>query len=100
MFELEDFAATKSEWVEPIRANYRGYELCEIPPSGQGVTALVCLNLIDVYPLAEMSYGSADHLHILIEAMKLAFADRDRYVADMDQGGCSPERASVLGICR
>ena len=83
LFELEDFAAMKSEWVEPIRAKYRGYELCEIPPSGQGVTALVCLNLIDAYHLGDMSYGSADHLHIVIEAMKLAFADRDRYVADM-----------------
>ena len=83
LLELEDFATTKCEWVEPIRANYRGYELCEIPPSGQGVTALVCLNLIDAYPLGEMSFGSADHLHIVIEAMKLAFADRDRYVADM-----------------
>ena len=83
LFELEDFAAMKSEWVEPIRAKYRGYELCEIPPSGQGVTALICLNLIDEYLLGEMSYGSADHLHIVIEAMKLAFADRDRYVADM-----------------
>ena len=83
LFELEDFAATKCEWVEPIRANYRGYELCEIPPSGQGVTALICLNLIDAYPFGEMSYGSAEHLHIVIEAMKLAFADRDRYVADM-----------------
>ena len=85
LLELEDFAATKCAWVEPIRANYRGYELCEIPPSGQGVTALICLNLIDAYPLAEMSYGSADHLHIVIEAMKLAFADKDRYVADMDK---------------
>ena len=83
LFELEDFAATKCEWVEPIRSNYGGYELYEIPPSGQGVTALICLNLIDMYSLAEMNYGSADHLHIVIEAMKLAFADRDRYVADM-----------------
>ncbi len=85
LFEMEDFAATACSWVEPIRARYRGHELCEIPPSGQGVTALVCLNLIDAYPLGELSYGSADHLHLVIEAMKLAFADRDRYVADTER---------------
>ena len=85
LFSLEDFAATRCAWVEPIRASYRGHELCEIPPPGQGVTALICLNLLKAYPLGEMSFGSADHLHLMIEAMKLAFADRDRHVADVEK---------------
>lgn len=85
LFSLEDFAAVRCAWVEPIRARYRGYELCEIPPPGQGVTALLCLNLLEPYPLPEMRYGSADHLHLAIEAMKLAFADRNRHVADMEK---------------
>ncbi len=85
LLDMEDFASTKCVWVEPIHANYRGYSLCEIPPPGQGVTALICLNLIGAYPLGEMRYGSVDHLHLMIEAMKLAFSDRDRYVADMDE---------------
>ncbi len=84
LFEMEDFADTRSTWVEPIRTSYRGYELCEIPPNGQGLAALICLNILEGYPLSKYSYGSADHLHLAIEAMKLAFADRDRYIADMD----------------
>ncbi|MEE9240586.1 MAG: gamma-glutamyltransferase, partial [bacterium] len=84
LFEMEDFGDTRSTWVEPIRTNYRGYELCEIPPNGQGLAALLCLNIIEGYPLSDYSYGSADHLHLIIEAMKLAFADRNKYIADMD----------------
>ncbi|MBT3820925.1 MAG: gamma-glutamyltransferase family protein, partial [Nitrospinaceae bacterium] len=84
VFEMEDFADTRCNWVEPIKTEYRGYELCEIPPSGQGLTALICLNILEGYSLSEMSYGSADHYHILIEAMKLSFADRAKYIADMD----------------
>lgn len=85
LFELEDFAAVKCAWTEPVRASYRGFELCEMPPPGQGVAALMCLNLLEAYPLAEMGRGSADHLHVMIEAMKLAFADRDRHVADAEK---------------
>ncbi|MEK6711558.1 MAG: gamma-glutamyltransferase, partial [Nitrospinota bacterium] len=88
LFELEDFAATRCTWVEPIRASYRGHELCEIPPNGQGLAALLCLNIIAEDPIGGFSCGSADHLHLMIEAMKLAFADRGRYIAD-------PEKADV-----
>ncbi len=88
LLELEDFAATRSTWVEPIRTSYRGHELCEIPPNGQGLAALTCLNILEDFPLKDCSYGSADHLHFLIEAMKLAFADRRRFIAD-------PEMAEV-----
>lgn len=84
VFAIEDFEDTRCTWVEPIKTEYRGYELCEIPPSGQGLAALICLNILEGYPLSEMSYGSADHYHVLIEAMKLSFADRAKYIADMD----------------
>lgn len=84
VFAMEDFEDTRCTWVEPIKTEYRGYELCEIPPSGQGLAALICLNILEGYPLSEMSYGSAEHYHVLIEAMKLSFADRAKYIADMD----------------
>ncbi|MFP6868060.1 MAG: gamma-glutamyltransferase [Nitrospinota bacterium] len=85
LFEMEDFADTRCTWVEPIRTNYRGYELCEIPPNGQGLAALICMNILEGYPLSDYSYGCADHLHRLIEAMKLSFADRGKYITDMAQ---------------
>jgi len=84
VFAMEDFEDTRCTWVQPIKTEYRGYELCEIPPSGQGLAALICLNIIEGYPLSEMSYGSAEHYHVVIEAMKLSFADREKYIADMD----------------
>ncbi len=84
LFGLEDFADTRCTCVEPIRGDYRGYELCEIPPNGQGLAALLCLNILEGFPLPDLSYGCADHLHLAIEAMTLAFADRDKYIADMD----------------
>jgi len=83
LLELEDFADTRCTWVDPIRTNYRGYELCELPPNGQGLAALICMNILEDYPLSEFSYGCADHFHYLIEAMKLSFADRGQYIADM-----------------
>ncbi len=88
LLEMEDLAATKHSWVDPIRTDYRGVELCEIPPNGQGLTALICLNILEGFPLGEISFGCADHLHFLIESLKLAFADKDQYIAD-------PEKAEV-----
>ncbi|MEE9275325.1 MAG: gamma-glutamyltransferase [bacterium] len=82
LIEAEDLSATAHSWVEPIHTSYRGCELHEIPPNGQGLTALLCLNMLAGDDLSALSYGSADHLHLLIEAMKLAFADRNRYIAD------------------
>ncbi|MGQ4808602.1 Glutathione hydrolase-like YwrD proenzyme [Candidatus Entotheonellaceae bacterium PAL068K] len=81
-FELEDFATHTTEWVEPINTDYRGYTMLELPPNGQGITALVALNLLEGFDLASMEYGSAPYYHVLIEATKQAFADRNRYVAD------------------
>lgn len=81
-FELEDFATHTTEWVEPIGTDYRGYRVLELPPNGQGITALIALNILEGFDLASMEYGSAPYYHLLIEAMKQAFADRNRYIAD------------------
>ena len=79
---LADLAAQKSEWVEPISTNYRGYTVYEIPPNGQGLTALLTLNILEGFDLAALSAQPDRYYHTLIEATKLAFADRDRYIAD------------------
>ncbi len=82
---LEDFAEHRSTWVEPISTDYRGYELFEIPPNGQGLTALIALNILENFDMRSYPLGSPDSLHLRIEAVKLAFADRNRYIADPEQ---------------
>ena len=81
-FTLEDFRTHTTEWVEPISMDYRGYTMLELPPNGQGITALIAFNILEGFDLAGMEYGSAPYYHLLIEATKQAFADRNRYVAD------------------
>ena len=81
-FEAEDFAAHRSEWVEPLSTRYRGYDVWELPPNGQGLAALQMLNLLEGYDLAALGPGSAGALHLLVEAKKLAYEDRARYYAD------------------
>ena len=76
----EDLAAYEPKWVEPIRVNYRGYEVCEIPPNGQGIVALMALNILKKFDFTEK--GSKWTLHRQIEALKMAFADAFRYVTD------------------
>ncbi|NOT29917.1 MAG: gamma-glutamyltransferase, partial [Planctomycetes bacterium] len=80
--ELADFAAHKSEWVAPISTRYRGYDVWELPPNGQGLAALQMLQLLEGFDLAALGFGSAEALHLLAEAKKLAFEDRARYYAD------------------
>jgi gamma-glutamyltranspeptidase / glutathione hydrolase len=80
----EDLAAHSSTWVEPVSTAYRGYEVWELPPNGQGIAALQILNLLEAYDLAGMGFGSADHVHLFVEAKKLAFEDRARHYADME----------------
>lgn len=80
----EDFASHKSEWVEPVSSNYRGYDVWELPPNGQGIAALQILNILEGYDIASMGFGSTDYLHHFIEAKKLAFEDRAHYYADMN----------------
>ncbi len=79
---LEDFAAHQSEWVEPVSTNYRGYDVWELPPNGQGIAALQVLNLLEPYDLKAWGPGHPDYLHLFVEAKKLAFADRARFYAD------------------
>jgi gamma-glutamyltranspeptidase / glutathione hydrolase len=77
-----DFAAQKSEWVEPVSTNYHGYDVWELPPNGQGIAALQILNILEGYDLKAMGRGSADFWHVFVEAKKAAFADRARFYAD------------------
>ena len=81
-FSLQDFADHQGEWVEPVSTNYRGYEVWELPPNGQGIAALEMLNILEAYDVAKMGSHSADYLHLLVEAKKLAFADRAVFYAD------------------
>ncbi|MCU0721052.1 MAG: gamma-glutamyltransferase family protein, partial [Pirellula sp.] len=82
-FSKEDFTSHRNEWVAPISTNYRGYDVWQIPPNGQGLAVLQMLNVLSQFPVAEMKWGSAEYLHLLVEAKKLAYADRARYYADM-----------------
>ena len=77
-----DFAAHKGEWVEPVSVNYRGVDVWELPPNGQGIAALQMLQILEGYDFSKIEFGSVEHLHLLTEAKKLAFADRARYYAD------------------
>jgi gamma-glutamyltranspeptidase/glutathione hydrolase len=79
---IEDLAAHESTWEEPISITYRGLRVYECPPNGQGITALLALNLLEGFDLASLSRRPADRLHLMIEAMRLAFADSRWYVAD------------------
>jgi gamma-glutamyltranspeptidase/glutathione hydrolase len=79
---LNDFKDHRSTWVEPVSVNYRGYDVWELPPNGQGIAALQMLNIIEGFDLGAMGHNSAEYLHHLVEAKKLAFEDRARYYAD------------------
>jgi gamma-glutamyltranspeptidase/glutathione hydrolase len=83
-FTLEDFAKHRSEWVDPVSTDYRGWTVWELPPPGQGIAALQLLNILENFDLKRMGRNSADFWHVLTEAKKLAFADRARYYADPD----------------
>ena len=78
----EDLAAHHGEWVEPVSTNYRGYDVWELPPNSQGIAALQILNLLEPYDLKKYGFGSPEHVHLFVEAKKLAFADRARWYAD------------------
>ncbi|MEW5979140.1 MAG: gamma-glutamyltransferase [Acidobacteriota bacterium] len=82
---LKDFADHHSTWVRPVSATYRGVRLYELPPNGQGIAALQMLNILEGFDLKALGHNSAAFLHLLIEAKKLAFADRDAYYADPDK---------------
>ena len=79
----EDLATHVSEWIEPVSTNYRGYDIWELPPNGQGIATLQMLNILEQYDLKKYGFGSAEHIHYFVEAKKLAFEDRAKYYADM-----------------
>lgn len=79
-----DMANHTSNWVEPVSTNYRGYDVWELPPNGQGTAALQMLNILEGYDIAAMRFGSPEYLHVLTEAKKLAYEDRAKFYADPD----------------
>ena len=107
---VADLAAHEAEWVTPIQQNFRGYTLHEIPPSGQGLAALIGLGILDRFDLEAMGRDSAAFYHVSVEAMKLAFADLHRHVADPASMQLSPaalldtsylaERAALIDMDR
>jgi gamma-glutamyltranspeptidase/glutathione hydrolase len=78
----DDMFRHHSEWVEPISTTYRGYEVWELPPNGQGIAALQMLNILEGFDISAMGFGSAEYIHVFTEAKKLAFEDRAKYYAD------------------
>ena len=80
----EDFAAYRAGWVQPISTTYRGYEVVQLPPNTQGFAALQILNLLEGFDVASWGEGTADYYHHIVEAVKVAFADRDEWLTDPD----------------
>ncbi|MCY7296328.1 gamma-glutamyltransferase [Alteromonas sp. a30] len=80
----EDLASHQSEWVEPVSSNYRGYDVWELPPNGQGIAALQILNVMEQFDVEGMGFGSEQYIHTFVEAKKLAFEDRAKYYTDPD----------------
>ena len=79
---LEDLRSHRADWVDPVSSSYRGFDVHEIPPNGQGISALQILNLMEGFDVAGLGHNSVDYLHVFLEAKKLAFEDRARYYAD------------------
>jgi len=78
----EDMASHQGSWVEPVSSNYRGYDVWELPPNGQGIAALQILNMLEQHDIVAMGFGSTDYVHVFLEAKKLAFEDRARFYSD------------------
>ena len=83
-FSRRDFQEHTDAWVEPVSSSYRGYDVWQLPPNGQGIAVLQMLNLLEHFDIAALEPNSAKHLHLLIESKKLAFEDRAVYYADLD----------------
>nr|WP_235926980.1 gamma-glutamyltransferase [Gloeocapsopsis dulcis] len=82
LLTLQDFAQHTANWVEPISANYRGYQAYNFPPNTQGIASLSILNILNNFDLTKIREGTADYYHLIVEATKQAFADRDKFVSD------------------
>lgn len=88
----EDLAKNKPIWVDPVSINYRGYDIWELPPNGQGISALQILNILENFDMKNLSFGSAEHLHYFLEAKKLAYEDVAKYYGDPDFGDIPLEK--------
>lgn len=88
----DDLAAHRADWVETITGDYRGYTVHEIPPNGHGIVALIALGILERFDMASLPVDSADSVHLQIEAVKLAFADAQAYLADIEHMPLRPER--------
>ena len=100
LFAAKDFADHTSTWVEPVTTSYRGYDVWELPPNGQGIAVLQMLNLLEPYDLKAMGPQSAESLHLMIEAKKLAYEDRAKYYADPEFGKVPVAHADLEGLRR
>ena len=89
--KASDLAAHRADWVKPLEMSYRGYTLHEIPPNGQGIVALIALGILEQFDVRSHAVDGADSVHLQIEAVKLAFADAWRYVADIDHMDIRPQ---------
>ncbi len=89
---VDDLGEHRGEWVDPVSSSYRGYDVWELPPNGQGIAALQILNILEGFDLASHGFGSPDHVHLFVEAKKLAFEDRARYYADPEFADVPVER--------
>ena len=92
----EDLAAHKGNWVEPVSTYYRGYDIWELPPNGQGTAALQMLNILEGYDIQSMGFGSAEYLHVLTEAKKLAYEDRAKFYAELLSKEYAAERRKLI----
>ena len=92
LLRYQDLAEHESEWVTPVSTNYRGWDVFELPPSGQGIAALQMLNILEGFDIAAMGFGTAEYIHTLVEAKKLAYEDRAKFYADMDFADVPVER--------
>jgi len=84
LLRYDDLASHESEWIAPVSTSYRGWDVYELPPNGQGIAALQILNILEGFDVAAMGFGSAEYIHTFVEAKKLAFEDRAKFYADMD----------------
>jgi gamma-glutamyltranspeptidase/glutathione hydrolase len=92
LLTMGDLETHRSDWVEPIRTTFQDHEVFELPPNGQGITALIALNVLEDFDLPLLGHNSADYCHSVLEAIKLAFADRNRYVTDPEVEDVPTER--------
>ena len=81
---VDDLKSYEPEWINPVSSNYRGFDVWELPPNGQGIAALQILNILEQYDIASMGHNSAEYIHLFTEAKKLSYEDRAKYYADMN----------------